>query len=281
LFGAVITELGRIGIVGAVASRYMAIAIFSQISFIVLGSMIILHLYKKIKNKRQRKGAKIFIFVVITFLILGMSSSYYSGWKIGYDWLHQNTVSYECLRDNVSQQKCRNIYSTEKDYNNIKILKELQLSVFSEKNEEKIDYLLNDNNWNEMKVTDKGIGIIEYINNNPFEIAYHIPSESKIFVTKEESPIDIGGWGIFLERGIDVDSAYVFVDEHVNTKAHYGYLNLNYEIYGEKTEPSFNAGIGGVIDLSTLSEGCHNISIRITHDKEYFIIKTNPQICVN
>ena len=281
LFGAILTELGRIGVVGAVASRYMAIAVFAQISFIVLGSMIFLYFYKKLKNKRQRMISKIFVFIIISVLILGISSSYYSGWKIGYDWFYENTIKYECLRDDVVQQKCPNIYSGEEQYNNLKLLKELQLSVFSEKGEKKIDSLLEDSSWNGMKLTEKGVGSIKYINNNPFVKAYFIPSESKIFVTREESPIDIGGFGVFLEKDIDVDSAYVFIDDHVNSKAHYGFLNQNSEIYGEKTKPSYFAGVGGVIDISKLSEGCHSVSIRFTHNNEYFIIKTESQICVN
>jgi len=281
LLGAIMTELGRFSVVGPVASRYIAIAAFAQIAFIVFGSMIFLYWNNRLKDKRRRLLAKIIFSSMMIFLIFGLASSYYSGWKNGYDWLVQNTVSYECLADDVSEQKCRNLYSTEKQYNNLKLLKELQLSVFSKESTKDTDPLLDDNNWKKMRLSEESIGAIEYINNNPFIKDYYIPSESKIFVTREESPIDVGGWGIFLEKDINVDSAYVFVDGHVNSKAHYGYLNLNHKVYGEKTEPSYFAGIGGVIDLSKLSEGCHSVTIRITHDVEYFIIETKPQICVN
>ncbi len=280
LLGAVITELGRFGVVGAVASRYIAIATFAQIAFLVIGTIVFLYWYNKLKSGRVKKFAKIMFIISMIILVTGISSSYYSGWKNGGDWLLQNTASYECLRDPVFDLKCKGIFSTEQQYNNLKILKELQLSVFSKKIEESVDPLLKDENWKNMKLVEYGEGEIEYIDNNPFSGTYYIPTETKIFIDREESAIDVGGWGIFTRKDVNVNSAYVFIDKKVNSKSHLGYLNLNYNIYEGKTEPSFFAGIGGIINLQKISDGCHTISIRIVHELDYHIINTNSQICI-
>jgi hypothetical protein len=276
--GATITELGRIGIVGAVASRYVAIAAFSQISALVIGTWIFLILYKKIKSERRRKYAKIIFIIIIVSLMLGISSSYYSGWKIGEDWADENSQIYDCLRDPTFDLKCPRIFDDEKQYNNLKILKELQLSVFSEKNIELVDPLLKNKNWENMADTKEGIGEIEWINSYPKLRDINDSLPTQIFVSKNESPIDIGGWGIFTMK--DVDSAYVFIDDDVNSKAYYGFVNLKYENYGEKNKPPFFAGVGGIIDLHKLSDGCHEISFRIVHDIEYHVINTDSQICI-
>lgn len=280
LMGGVITELGRFGVVGAVASRYIAIATFAQIACLVIGTVVFLYWYNKLENRHTKKIAKIIFIIIMIFLIIGISSSYYSGWKNGDDWLTQNTASYECLRDPVFDLKCRGIFGTEQQYNNLKTLKELQLSVFSKEVKESVDPLLQDMNWKDMRLVEYGEGEITYINNNPFTGAYYIPEETEIFVDREESAIDVGGWGIFTRKDVNVNSAYVFIDEKVNSKSHLGYLNLNYEIYEGKTEPSFFAGIGGIINLQKISDGCHTISIRIVHGMDYYTINTDSQICV-
>ncbi len=280
LLGSVATELGRFGIVGAVASRYIMIAAFAQIAALVIGTIVFLYWYNKLKDKRKKKFAKIIFITIIVFLGIGISSSYYSGWKNGQDWLTQNTSSYECLRDPIFDLKCRGIFGSERQYDNLKILKELQLSVFSKEIEESIDPLLQDVNWKNMKLVEYGKGDIEYINNYPFLEEYYIPSETKIFVDREESTMDVGGWGIFTKKDLNVDSAYVFIDEKINSKSHLGILNQHSEIHEGKTKPSYFSGISGIIDLQKVSDGCHIISIRIVHDIEYYVISTDSQICV-
>jgi hypothetical protein len=280
LMGGVITELGRFGVVGAVASRYIAIATFAQIACLVIGTIVFLYWYNKLENRYRKKIAKMVFIIFMIFLVIGISSSYYSGWKNGGDWLTQNIASYECLRDPMFDLKCKGIFSTEQQYNNLKILKELQLSVFSKEIKESVDPLLEDSNWKDMRLVEYGEGEIEYINNNPFGTEYYIPTETKIFVDKTESAIDVGGWGIFTKKDVNVNSAYVFIDEKVNSKSHLGYLNLNYGIYEGKTEPSFFAGIGGIINLQKISDGCHTISIRIVHGIDYHTINTDSQICI-
>ena len=283
LMGGVITELGRIGIVGAVASRYIAIATFAQIASLVIGTIIFFYWYNKLENKNVKKIAKIIFVIIMMILIIGISSSYYSGWKNGGDWLIQNTAGYECLRDPVFDLKCRGIFGTEQQYNNLKILKELELSVFSKEVDMQVitDPLLEDANWKDMKLVQYGEGEIEYVNLNPsIPSCCFSPIETEIFVDREESVIDVGAWGIFTKKDVNVNSAYVFIDEKVNSKSHLGYLNINYEIYEGKTKPSFFAGIGGIVNLEKISDGCHTMSIRIVHEMNYYSINTNSQICV-
>lgn len=280
LLGAIITELGRIGVVQAVASRYIAIAAFAQITCLVIGTWIFLNLYKKIESKQKRRFGIIIFLIIMICLTLELGSSYYSGWKIGYDWLNENTVKQECLKDPIFNLKCRNIFDDEKQYENLKILRELQLSLFSEEIVKSNDPLLIDKNWENLKSIEGGIGVIEYINSHPHYFSNDATIPTKISVDRNETPIDIGGWGIFANNGMDVNSVYVFIDEHVNSKAYYGFLNSNNEIYGQKTKPSYFAGIGGIIDLQKLSDGCHTISLRIIHEENYYNISTKSQICV-
>ena len=281
LFAAVVTELGRFGVVGPVASRYMAIAAIPQIAVVVIGTIVFLHLYDHLTNSRKKLFVKIFFSILILIMILGISSSYYSGWKNGYDWLHQNALSYKCLRNPDFDLKCRDIFSTETQYNNLKILRELQLSTFADKitlDTDSKDPLLKDSNWKNIAYDGEGYGSIDYIDS---KLTNFKPLTPQIYVNRATSPIDIGGWGTFAKKDIDVDSVYVFVDNQINTKAYYGYLHQDYTIYGEKTKPSFFSGWGGVININKLSDGCHDISIRITHDKKYYEIATDSQICIN
>ena len=280
LLGAVITELGRIGVVQSVASRYITIAAFAQITCLVIGTWIFLNLYKKIKNKQKRRCIIVIFILIMICLTLGLSSSYYSGWKIGYDWLNENNVKQECLKDPIFDLKCRNIFDDEKQYQNLKILRELQLSLFSEGIVKSNDPLLVDKNWENLKSIEDGIGVIEYINSHPQYFSNDTILPSKISVDRDETPIDIGGWGIFIKKDIEVNAVYVFIDDGVNSKAYYGFLNSNNEIYGEKIKPSYFAGIGGVIDLQKLSDGCHTISLRIIHEENYYNISTESQICI-
>jgi hypothetical protein len=280
ILGAIATELGRIGIVGPVSSRYIGIAAFAQISSVVLVTILCIYFYKKLKNKRKKQIFKIFVSVIVIFLVFGISSSYYSGWKIGYDWLHENSVKQECLKDPVFDLKCRNIFDGEKQYENLKILRELQLSLFSEEIDRSIDPMLTDKNWENLKSVEEGVGAIKYINSHPHYVYDDATLPLKISVERDETPIDIGGWGIFTSNEMDVDSVYVFIDEYVNSKAYHGFLNSNDNIYGQKTKPSYFAGIGGIIDLQKLSDGCHTISLRIIHEEKYYNINTESQICI-
>ena len=140
---------------------------------------------------------------------------------------------------------------------------------------------MDNSNWKNMELNPNGFGKIEYINSK-FNTDRFQELQTQTFVDVNSSPIDIGGWGIFAEKNKDVDSAYVFVNNQVHSSAYYGYQSPhNVEILGEQTDPSFYSGFGGVIILENLSSGCHDVSIRITYENEYFEIFSNSQICIN
>ncbi len=124
-----------------------------------------------------------------------------------------------------------------------------------------------------------GFGEIEYIDSK-FNVDRRQELQSKTFVNREFSPIDVGAWGVFGGKNIDVDSAYVFVDNQVHSNAYYGHQTPYNGVYGEKIKPSYYAGIGGILILENLSDGCHDFSIRITHENEYYEIFSDSQLCV-
>ena len=281
LFAAVITELGRLGVVGPVASRYMAISVIPQIAAVVIGTIIFLRIYDRLTNNHRKSLAKILFSILISIIILGISSSYYSGWKNGYDWFLQNSISYECLRNPSFDLKCRNIFETETQYENLKMLREAHLSTFADTNtlnNNSNDPLLKDENWKSMMYEQDGLGSVTYINSKLTDFK---PLTPKIYVNRTESPIDIGGWGIFTKKDVEVDSVYVFVDHQVNTQAYYGYLNYEHKMVEEKTKSAVFSGWGGVIVLNKLSDECHDISVRITHEMKYYEITTDSQICIS
>ena len=281
ILGSIVLEIGRGTIVSANASRYIAWSVFAHIAALVIGTIFLLYLYKKLKDTRQKLLFKILISILIIFLILGVSSSGYSGLKIGHDLFSKNLLTFDCVRDPNFDLKCREAYYYEDAYNNIKELQNLNLGVFAIEFNPINDPLLENSNWKNMIHNPDGFGEIQYIDSK-FNTDRFQEFKPKTIVERGSSPIDVGGWGIFGAKDIDIDSAYVFVDNKVHSNAYYGYQTpRNNEILGEKTKPSYYAGIGGVIILENLSDGCHDFSIRITHENEYFEIFSDSQICIN
>jgi hypothetical protein len=280
ILGALVLEIGRSTVVSVNASRYIAWFAFAHIAALVIGTIFLLYLYKKLKNSRQKLLFKIIISILIIFLILGVSSSAYSGLKIGNDLFEKNLLTFDCLRDSKFDLKCRTAYYHEDAYNNIKELQNLNLGVFAIKLNQTNDPLLENFNWKNMNLNINGFGEIKYVDSK-FNVDRSQELKSKIIVDRNSSPIDMGGWGIFGDRDVNVDSAYVFVDNKVHSNAYYGYQTpSNNQILGEKTKPSYFAGIGGILILENLSDGCHDFSIRITHENEYYEIFSDSQICI-
>jgi len=281
ILGSIVLEIGRSTVVSVNASRYIAWFAFAHLAALVIGTIFLLYLYKKLKNPRQKLLFKIIISILIIFLILSVSSSAYSGLKIGHDLFEKNLLTFDCLRDHKFDLKCRTAYFHENAYNNIKELRNLNLGVFANPVNPIYDPLLENSNWKNMIHNDFGFGKIEYIDSK-FNVDRSQELMPKIFVDRISSPVDIGAWGIFGGKDIDVDSAYVFVDNKVHSNAYYGHQTpSNNQILGEKTKPSYYAGIGGILILENLSDGCHDFSIRITHDNEFFEITTDSQLCIN
>jgi hypothetical protein len=279
ILGAIVLSVGRIDVVSANASRYIAWSAFAHIAAIVIGTIFLLYIYKKIKDKRKKLFFKILISILIILLILGMSSSSYSGIKIGIDLAEKNSLTVECLTDPKFDLKCRTAYYTPLEYEHIQEIENLHLGIFATEYITTYDPLLENSNWKNMVQNTNGFGEIEYIDSK-FNVDRRQELQSKTFVNREFSPIDVGAWGVFGGKNIDVDSAYVFVDNQVHSNAYYGYQTPYNGVYGEKIKPSYYAGIGGILILENLSDGCHDFSIRITHENEYYEIFSDSQLCV-
>ena len=279
ILGAIILAVGRSDIVSANASRYIAWSAFAHIAAIVIGTIFLLYIYKKIKDKRKKLFFKILISILIILLILGISSSSYSGIKIGIDLAEKNSLTVECLTDPKFDLKCREAYYFPLEYEHIQELQNLRLGIFANESVPIHDPLLENSNWKNMVQNTNGFGEIEYIDSK-FNVDKRQELQPKTFVNRESSSIDVGAWGVFGGRNIDVDSAYVFVDNQVHSNAYYGYQTPYSGVYGEKIKPSYYAGIGGIFMLEKLSDGCHDFSIRITHENTYYEILSDSQLCV-
>ena len=279
ILGAIILSVGRSDVVSANASRYIAWSTFAHISAIVIGSIFLLYIYKKLKDKHKKLFFKILISTLVIFLILGMTSSAYSGLKIGIDLSEKNLLTAECLVDPNFDLKCRTAYYTPNQHDHIQEIQNLRLGIFANEFIPQYDPLLENSNWKNMIPNLNGFGEIEYIDSK-FNVDRRQELELKTFVNRESSPIDVGAWGVFGSENINVDSAYVFVDDQVHSNAYYGYQTPYNGVYGEKIKPSYYAGIGGIFILENLSDGCHDFSIRITHENEYYEILSNSEICL-
>ena len=279
ILGAIILAIGRVDVVSANASRYIAWSAFAHIAVIVIGTIFLLYFYKKLKDKRKKLLFKILISILITLLILGISSSSYSGIKIGIDLAGKNSLTVDCLNDPKFDLKCRTAYYTPLEYEYIQETQNLRLGIFATEYIPTYDSLLENSNWKNMVQNTNGFGEIEYIDSK-FNVDRRQELQPQTFVNRESSSIDVGAWGVFAGKNIDVDSAYVFVDNEVHSNAYYGYQTPYNGVYGEKIKPSYYAGIGGIFILENLSDGCHDFSIRITHENEYYEILSDSQLCV-
>jgi hypothetical protein len=280
ILGAIVLLVGRSDVVSANASRYIAWSAFAHIATIVIGTIFLLYIYKKLKDKRKKLFFKILISILILLLLLGLSSSAYSGLKIGNDLAGKNSLTVECLTNPNFDLKCRTAYWSPFEYTYIQEIQNLRLGIFATEFTVPYDPLLENSNWKNMIYNSNGFGEIEYIDSK-FNVDRRQELQSKTFVNRESSPIDVGAWGVFAGKNIDVDSAYVFVDNQVHSNAYYGYQTPYNGIYGEKIKPSYYAGIGGIFILENMSDGCHDFSIRITHENEYYEILSNSQICLD
>jgi hypothetical protein len=279
IFGAIILAVGRVDVVSANASRYIAWSAFGHIAAVVISVIFLLYIYKKLKDRRKKLFFKILISILIIFLILGISSSSYSGLKIGIDLAGKNSLTADCLNDPQFDLKCRTAYYTSLEYEHIQEIQNLRLGIFANESVPIHDTLLENSNWKNMVQNTNGFGEIEYIDSK-FNVDRRQELQPKTFVNRESSSIDVGAWGVFGGKNIDVDSAYVFVDNQVHSNAYYGYQTPYNGVYGEKIEPSYYAGIGGIFILEKLSDGCHDFSIRITHENTYYEILSDSQLCV-
>jgi len=279
ILGAIVLSVGRADVVSANASRYIAWSTFAHIAALVIGAIFLLYIYKKLKDKRKKLFLKIIISILILLLILGMSSSAYSGVKIGNDLSNKNSLTVQCLTDPNFDLKCRTAYWTPLQHSSIQEIQNLHLGIFANEFTIPYDPLLENSNWKNMIHNLNGFGEIEYIDSK-FNVDRHQELKPKTFLNRDSSPVDVGAWGVFGSKNMDVDSAYVFVDDQVHSNAYYGYQTPYNGVYGEKIKPSYYAGIGGIFILENLSDGCHDFSIRITHENQYYEILSDSQLCI-
>ena len=233
LFGAVMLTIGRVDVVSANASRYIAWSAFAHIAVIVISTIFLLYFYKKLKDKRKKLLFKILISILIILLILGISGSSYSGIKIGIDLAGKNSLTVDCLNDPNFDLKCRGAYYYESGYKPVNELRNLGLGIFANEFIAPYDPLLENSNWKSMVQNTNGFGEIKYIDSK-FNVDRFQELQPKTFVNRESSHIDVGGWGVFAGKNIDVDAAYVFVDGKVHSNSYYGYQTPHNGIYGEK-----------------------------------------------
>jgi len=300
-------QFGLIGLFGALAtavtradiefpfSHYITIAVFSQISAVVIATMIFTQIHNGSSDIRKKKNVSIIFLIFIIITVSPLSVSYIWGWYAGFVWHEARYSELECLTNPIFDFNC-----STKDKNkdlvqkNAKILKELHLGPFANQDESLTylqDPLLREENWGKMEENLEGFGAIEYVDSEP------IGSDEKIQVSKIKTLIDIVGYGVVFtdrsgieskirelldltQRYLRVDGAYVFIDNKIHTKVHHGVVRLDIdETYFEvETRKS---GWNGIIDLRELSPECHDVSVRLVNGNQYYEITSEYQICIN
>jgi len=296
LFGALATAVARAAMEFP-APHYITIAAFSQISALVIATMIFAQIYNASSDRHKKTVASIIFLIFIVIMILSLGASYYGGWNDGFSWHEARYSQLECITNPIFDFNC-SIYDDYKDIiqKNAKILKELSLGPFANQDESLTylqDPLLKEDNWEKMTANLEGFGAIEYVDSEP------IGSNGKIQVNKIKTLIDVVGWGVISkdkssiksvskirelldlpERHPNVDAAYVFIDNKIHTKVHYGVGRSDiYEIYNEV--PTRFSGWNGIIDLRELSSECHDVSVRLVNGNQYYEIPSEYQICIN
>jgi len=299
-------QFGLIGIFGALAtavtraniefpySHYITIAVFSQISALVIATMIFTQIHNRSSDIRKKNVSIIFL-ILIVIAISPLSVSYIWGWYAGFAWHEARYAALECVTNPIFDFNCSE-YAYHKDIlsEKGKILKESHLGPFANQDESLTylqDPLLREENWEKMEESLEGFAAIEYIDSEP------IGSDGKIQVSKTKTLIDMVGWGVISkdkssidykirellnlrEIHLRVDGAYVFIDNKIHTKVHYGVVRFDIdETYFEvKTRKS---GWNGIIDLRELSPECHDVSVRLVNGNQYYEITSEYQICIN
>jgi len=119
-----------------------------------------------------------------------------------------------------------------------------------------------------------GYGYVDYIYDNLASTGGKINLQ-----LHEPGIIPISGWAILYNKSIGIDSGYVFVDDKVQSQIVYGLPREDVsKVYGNGT--THYSGWKGQLNLYNLSDGCHDLSIRIVKDQHYYIITTPSQICI-
>ena len=294
LFYTIMTTLARPDLVSPL-SHYVTIAMFSQISALIIATMILMQIHNNSKESHKKIITSVFLIFII-IIVISLSASYFGGWYDGNIW-HKERISFlECITNPIFGFNC-SVIDSERDLiqKNAKILKELHLGPFANQDESLTylqDPLLKEDSWQNMEENLEGFGDIEYIDSEP------IGSNGKIQVSKSKTLIDVIGWGVISKNHSNIDSVskirevlgvtekhpridgvYVFIDNKIHTKAYYGLMRLDIdETHNEVTTRL--SGWRGIIDLRELSDGCHDVSVNLVKGNRYHKIFTDSEICV-
>ena len=294
LIGALATVATRIGFENFPFPHYITIAVFSQISALVIATVIFVQIHNGSSDIRKKTVASMIFLIFIVITVFPLSASYIWGWNAGFNWHEARYADLECLTNPIFDFNCSKFaYHKDMLQKNGKILKEVHLGPFANQNESLTylqDPLLREENWEKMEENLEGSGAIEYVDSKP------IGSDGKIQVSKIKTLIDMAGWGVVSSDKISIESkirelldlpegylrvvgAYVFIDNKIHTKVHYGLVRPDIsEIY---VKVSSNSGWNGIIDLRELSPECHDVSVRLVNGNQYFEITSEYQICIN
>lgn len=281
IFSAGLTVLGRFSTTGGIPSRYSTISVFDQIAALVIATIIIYSIYSRLSSTIIKKIIFVVHLTLFLLLILSLSSAYYFGWREGYQWKHMHDEFLECLLNPVFEFKCVNptnfnLHNHVYEYS--PILLDLNLEPFHDKILVPTTVpLLNDKEWNNMKMSLTSGGKIENIRFDAFnELNQNLPNYE--FDDKSRN-LQIYGWVILKNKNLSVESIYIFIDDKVYSKAVYGFLRKDLEKYGLE-ERSFS-GWQGIIDPKKILFGCHDVSIRVVSGNEYSEIYSGKKLCKN
>jgi hypothetical protein len=283
MLSAAITGTARLG-ENPMVTRWEAVAVLSQIAVLVLSAMILVHIYYNSINTKKRL-VKVIFFTLIIFLSLGVVSSYISGWYLSdVYWNQASLMGLECMLKPNSDYICPFMFKPDDGRDrfeilatNAQMLKDREIGTFSKSNTSKIysvNSLLEISNWKDIKKIEGINGSVDYIEQQS------VISLKKIFVDKSSILIHISGWGVIDEKSPKIDSAYLFINNKINSELRHGLVEQGIiSKYG--VSAAFNAGWDGVIDLRTLeSKKCHDISIRLVKEMKYYEIIGETKLCI-
>jgi hypothetical protein len=277
IFSAGFTVFGRFSMTGFIPSRLITQSVFAQIAALVIVTIVFYYIYSK--TITHKKLVLTIYVIVFSIIIIAFSSSYYLGYLEGSEWSEHQSVLLECLENSIFEFKCndhKNPNWHNSIYQDAHVLQDLKLGPFIDNPQTfTMVPLLYDENWKNMQKTLKAMGVIDDIRIKTYE---SIDYESNKYTLSDDNILlQIYGWAIFEDQNIPVESVYVIIDDHVHNKADYGFLRKDLTSFG--LDDRLFYGWFGLIDMSELSLGCHDLSIRIVHDNQYAEINTKDKLC--
>lgn len=303
------SQLGLVGIAYAIMatvaregetaplSHYITIAKFAQISAIIIVTVIFLQTYRNSSKGRTKAISSAIYGIIIIVTVSSLSASYVTGWYDG-SLYHKEKISYlECMTNPIFNYKCTLIDSESNIlYNGGTITRELHLGPFASQADSMMylhEPLLQESNWKNIKGDLSGLGEIESISSVTTQ------PNKQIDVNNTEIHVDIVGWGVISknntsidpaskirerlgigEKNPKIDSGYVFIDNIVNSQIHYGQLRQDI-MESNRQVTTQDSGWNGIIDLSHIPAGCHDVSVRLVVRDHYYTIPSKSQICIS